>query len=91
MREDAVRSLEGAARTIGSVARFLQPAPRPLSPVIDARSLDRRVSVFAVPLDDLKRAAKASGGSLNDAFVAGVLGGLQRYHEFRGATSTSCG
>jgi WS/DGAT/MGAT family acyltransferase len=84
VRDDAARSLEGAARTVGSVARFLQPAPRPLSPVIDARSLDRRVSVLSVPLDDLKRAAKASGGTLNDAYVAGVLGGLQRYHALRG-------
>ena len=42
------------------------------------------MSVFSVPLDDLKLAAKASGGTLNDAYVAGVLGGLQRYHALRG-------
>ena len=39
-----------------------------------------------VPLDDLKRAAKTVGGSLNDSFVASVLGGMQRYHEFHGVT-----
>ena len=27
---------------------------------------------------------KAVGGSLNDAFVSGVVGGLARYHEFHG-------
>jgi diacylglycerol O-acyltransferase / wax synthase len=83
VREDAARSLERAARTVGSVARFLQPAPRPLSPVIDGRSLDRRVCTLRVPLDDLKLAAKSSGGTLNDVFVAGVLGGLRRYHGTR--------
>jgi WS/DGAT/MGAT family acyltransferase len=84
LRDDAIRTIEGAARTVGSVARFLQPAPHPLSPVINARSLDRRVSTLSVPLDDLKRAAKAAGGTLNDAFVAGVLGGLRRYHQAQG-------
>jgi diacylglycerol O-acyltransferase len=36
------------------------------------------------PVDDLKRASKAIGVSLNDAFVGGVMGGLQRYHEEHG-------
>ena len=34
-----------------------------------------------MPLDDLKRAAKALGVSLNDVFVGSVLGGMHRYHE----------
>ena len=38
-----------------------------------------------MPLDDLKRAAKAAGGTLNDAFIAAVIGGFQRYHEIHGA------
>jgi WS/DGAT/MGAT family acyltransferase len=80
LRDDTIRAIERAARTAGSVARFLQPAPIPLSPVTGARSLDRRVSTLAIPLEDLKIAAKSAGGSLNDAFVAGVLGGLRRYH-----------
>jgi diacylglycerol O-acyltransferase len=85
MRNDAARTIEGTARTVGSVARFLQPAPTPMSPVINGRSLDRRVSTLSVPLEDLKLAAKTAGGTLNDAFVAGVLGGLQRYHHAHGA------
>jgi hypothetical protein len=39
-----------------------------------------------VPVDDLKAAAKAAGGKLNDAFVAGVAGGLRRYHLRRGSS-----
>jgi hypothetical protein len=51
---------------------------------MSARTLARSLGTFDVPLDDLKRAGKAVGGSLNDAFVAGVVGGLARYHEFHG-------
>ena len=67
-----------------SVARFLAPATVPHSPIMRARTLSRSLGSFDVPLDDLKRAGKAAGGSLNDAFVAGVIGGLARYHEFHG-------
>ena len=85
VREDTLRTLERAARTAGSVARFLAPAPTPMSSVTAPRGLDRRVATLELSLDDLKRAAKSAGGTLNDAFVAGVLGGLRRYHLARGA------
>jgi WS/DGAT/MGAT family acyltransferase len=81
LRDDAAGALDEAARTASSVARFLQPAPTPMSPLISGRSLDRRVATIAFPLDDMKRAAKATESTLNDAFVAAVLGGLLRYHE----------
>jgi diacylglycerol O-acyltransferase / wax synthase len=68
------------AATTRSIAKTLAPASRPLSPVMTMRGLGRRLEVFDVPLDELKRAAKAGEGSINDAFVAAVLGGLQRYH-----------
>ncbi len=44
------------------------------------RGLGRRLDTLDVPLDDLKRAAKAADASLNDAFMAAVVGGLRRYH-----------
>jgi len=37
-----------------------------------------------VPLDDLRAASKAAGGSLNDGFLAALLGGFRRYHEHMG-------
>jgi WS/DGAT/MGAT family acyltransferase len=37
-----------------------------------------------VPLDLLKRPARALGGTLNDAFVAAVTGGLRLYHAHHG-------
>jgi len=85
LRDDAGGALDEGVRTASSVARFLQPAPTPLSPLISGRSLDRRVATITFPLDDMKRAAKAAEGTLNDAFVAAVLGGLRRYHEARGS------
>ena len=48
------------------------------------RGLGRRLDTFDLPLDDLRRAAKATDGSVNDVFVAGVLGGLHRYHDHHG-------
>jgi diacylglycerol O-acyltransferase len=73
-----------AAEVGGSVARFLAPATTPHSPLLRARTLARDLGTLDVTLDDLRRAGKAVGGSLNDAFVAGVVGGLMRYHEFHG-------
>jgi len=78
---------ETAAQAVavgGSVARYLAPATTPHSPLMRARTLARGLGMLEVPLDDLKRAGKAAGGSLNDAFVAAVIGGLAKYHEFHG-------
>jgi WS/DGAT/MGAT family acyltransferase len=82
--DDPVGAVKAAAHAAGSVARFLTPATVPRSPLLTARTLSRQLSTLEVPLDDMKRAAKSVGGSLNDAFVASVIGGMQRYHEFHG-------
>ena len=74
-----------AMATAHSVARFVAPVRETLSPLMIDRSLDRRLAMLAVDLDDLKQAAKSVGGTLNDAFVAAVTGGLRRYHELHGA------
>lgn len=74
---DAARRL---TETVGSVGRLLAPATHPMSPVMADRSLSVRFGTLVRPLDDLRAAAKAADGKLNDAFVAAVAGGLQRYH-----------
>ena len=48
------------------------------------RSLSVQYDSVTVPLAELKRAAKAAGGTVNDAFVTAVTGGLRRYHEHLG-------
>jgi diacylglycerol O-acyltransferase len=72
-------------RTTQSIARTLAPATSPMSTIMLGRGLGRRLEVFDVPLDDMKRVAKATDGSLNDVFVAAVVGGARRYHEHHGA------
>jgi WS/DGAT/MGAT family acyltransferase len=86
---DAIRhpsaAIGATLETARSVGRTLAPASSPLSPIMTMRGLGRRLDTFDVPLDALKRAAKAGEGSLNDAFVAAVLGGMMQYHARHGA------
>jgi WS/DGAT/MGAT family acyltransferase len=74
-----------ALRFGASLRRVLSPPPAPPSPLFQPR--DGRVWVFQTlecPLADLRRSAKAAGGSVNDAYLAVLLGGLRRYHEQHG-------
>jgi diacylglycerol O-acyltransferase len=82
------RPVETAVTTgavAASVGRMLAPAFDPLSDVMKDRSLSVRFDAMRLPLNELKRAAKAADGKLNDAFVAGVIGGLRRYHVAHGS------
>jgi WS/DGAT/MGAT family acyltransferase len=76
-----LRSISDTLATVRSVARFVEPVPHTLSPIMTGRGLDRHLDMIAVDLHDLKRAAKSVGGTLNDAFVSSISGGLRRYHE----------
>jgi diacylglycerol O-acyltransferase len=68
-----------------STARMLRPVTTPLSPIMDKRSLSVHFDTLTASLPRMKAAAKAVDGRLNDAFVAAVLGGLDRYHRRHGA------
>jgi diacylglycerol O-acyltransferase / wax synthase len=67
-----------------SARRVLGPPPTAPSPLLRRRSLLSRTHVLEVPLADLRAAAKAAGGSVNDAYLAALSGGLGRYHEALG-------
>ncbi|MGH0036628.1 MAG: wax ester/triacylglycerol synthase family O-acyltransferase [Myxococcota bacterium] len=77
-------TLQDAAELASSAGRLLAPASEPLSPLMVERSLARRLDGFARPLDAFKKAAATAGGTVNDAFVAGMAGGLSRYHRLHG-------
>jgi hypothetical protein len=79
---------EGAAFA-QSAARLLAPASEPLSSLMSGRSLAVRMVVVQMPFRDLKAAAKAAGGTINDAYVAAVSGGLATYHQAHGNSSDS--
>lgn len=75
-----------ALGTAAAVARFARPITGRLSPVMTERRLRWRYQVLDVPVVDLKAAAATVGGTLNDAYLAGIAGGLRRYHVDHGAS-----
>ena len=80
-----VTTLEDAVETVQSIGRTVAPVRETRSTVMAERSLTRHLEMLEIPLDDLKRASAAAGGSVNDGFIAAVTGGLRRYHELHGA------
>ncbi|WP_370499867.1 wax ester/triacylglycerol synthase domain-containing protein [Mycolicibacterium sp. jd] len=79
-----LRTLNSVAEMATSVYRTVRPVNATGSPLMTERTLIRRLGVLEVPRPQLREAAHRSGGALNDAFVAGVAGGLRRYHEKHG-------
>jgi diacylglycerol O-acyltransferase / wax synthase len=77
-------SLLAAQEFVGSATRVLAPADEPLSPLMKKRSLSVWFGELSVDFADIRAAGKAAGGSVNDAFVAAVLGGMRSYHEHFG-------
>jgi diacylglycerol O-acyltransferase / wax synthase len=73
----------GALGYARSGVRVVSRAGEP-SPLLRRRSLATRSEAIDIPLSDLHRAAKAGGGSINDAYLAGLSGALGRYHEALG-------
>jgi diacylglycerol O-acyltransferase / wax synthase len=76
-----VATIRSAAATAASVYRTVRPITRTGSPLVTDRGLIRHLGVHEVPMPQLREAAHRCGGALNDAFVAGVAGGLRLYHE----------
>ena len=72
------------AELAASAGRILAPATKPFSPTMTGRSLSVYFDTVTVPLDETKKAAKAAGGKLNDAFLAAVCGAMCLYHEHHG-------
>ncbi|MCH9667729.1 MAG: wax ester/triacylglycerol synthase family O-acyltransferase [Actinomycetia bacterium] len=66
-----------------SGARVIGPVADP-SPLLRRRSLSSRSEAIDIKFADLHRAAKAAGGSINDAYLAGLCGTLRLYHRAKG-------
>jgi WS/DGAT/MGAT family acyltransferase len=56
-------------------------ASPPGSPLLRQRSLSWRFLAFDIDFAELKAAGKAAGASVNDAYLAGLIGSFRRYHE----------
>jgi diacylglycerol O-acyltransferase len=77
---DPISALGGVVDYARSGARVMGPVAEP-SPILRRRSLTSRSEAIDIRLGDLHRAAKAAGGSINDAYLAGLCGALRLYHE----------
>ncbi len=66
-----------------SGVRVMNRAAEP-SPLLRRRSLTSRTEAIDIRLSELHKAAKAGGGSINDAYLAGLCGALRRYHDALG-------
>ena len=89
----AVRDPGPPAGTTCEVLRTLreQAGPRPgrRGQLMSRRSPGVRLAAIDLPLDGLRRAARHAGGTVNDAFLAGVLGGLAAYHRKHGSNQST--
>jgi WS/DGAT/MGAT family acyltransferase len=79
-------TISSGVRFVRSLARLAGPSPAAPSPLMTRRSISRRLTVIDVPLKSLREAGREAGGSVNDAFLASLTGGLRIYHERHGAT-----
>jgi WS/DGAT/MGAT family acyltransferase len=81
LREPA-QTVEDGARFVRSLGRMLQQTPVPRSELLRGKGgVGNQLLAVDASLDDLRAAAKAAGSSVNDGFLAAVLGGMRRYHE----------
>ena len=74
-------TVTGAVATTRSIARFVEPVPDTLSPIMTQRHLAWHYDVLEFPLDEMLRAAHVADAKHNDAFISGVTAGLRLYHE----------
>jgi WS/DGAT/MGAT family acyltransferase len=80
---EPVSTVSGIVNYAVSGVRVINRAAEP-SPLLRRRSLATRSEAIDIPLSDLHKAAKAGGGSINDAYLAGLCGALRRYHDALG-------
>jgi diacylglycerol O-acyltransferase / wax synthase len=76
-----------AAAMARSVYRTAAPSVSVMSPLMRDRSMTRHLATAEISLDALRRAAKIADGTVNDAYLAIVTGGLRRYHQRHGTTA----
>jgi diacylglycerol O-acyltransferase len=82
---DPLRAPATLWRTAGSLGRLVAPGGSRRSPVLRLHRTGWRFDVLDLPLDTLRRAGAAASGTVNDAFLAAIAGGLHRYHLKHGA------
>jgi hypothetical protein len=84
---DPVTTWTSVLGTLASVGRFTALPDGPLSPLMTERGTTYHFAAFDLPFASLRSAAKLRDCSVNDAFMAAVGLGLERYHVRRGSVA----
>jgi WS/DGAT/MGAT family acyltransferase len=74
------RTIADTAAYVRSLTKVLGPSPSPGSPLFAQRSLGRRLGLLDCELAPLRAAGKRVDGTVNDALLAAVCGGVGDYH-----------
>lgn len=77
---DPASAVEGVVEYARSGSRVMS-APTEHSPLLRRRSLSSRSEAIDMKLGDIRAAAKAAEGSINDAYLAALCGALRLYHD----------
>lgn len=85
---DPVGAVGDAVRFGASLRRLLNPPPVQRSDLLADAGTGYLMLSHDVPLADLRAAAKAVGATVNDAFLAALLGAFRRFHAHHGRTVT---
>lgn len=82
---NAAKHIRSTSEYVTSLARVAGPPPKNPSKVLHSGPRRRwRFGTMECDFQDLRHAAKAAGGTLNDAYVSALLGGLRRYCAAKG-------
>ena len=81
--------LDAADRVRRHLAAQAGAAAAPASPLLGDRSPGIRLRSLSLPLEQLRDAGRRVGGTVNDAFLAGLLGGLREWHQKHGPVPPS--
>ena len=88
-RRQPAGMLEAADRIRRHLTAQVGAATSPASPLMMSRSAGLGLHSLTLPLDGLRAAGKRVGGTVNDAFLAGLLGGLRDWHRKHGPVPPS--
>jgi diacylglycerol O-acyltransferase / wax synthase len=80
-------TVQKTIETIGSVTRAATVYDSPLSPLLTERGTTYTFGTLEFPFESIRRSAKSQGMSVNDAFMAAVMTGLQAYHQRHGSSA----
>lgn len=83
--KDPLSAIGKVADIAKSFVKFADLPSVPASPVMGDRSVNFHNNAFTLPFDDIRAAAKASGHTANDVFLASISEGMTRYHTLHNA------